>query len=408
MTTIVVALDEPHRGRLAASLERHGARVIALAAAEPAVTSRAGSPGGTWREGELLLVPARADTLTRELVQACDRSGIRVVPIGAGEAAARLAQSFGLIPPLTPEADAREVLSAATAPAPQVPVTASPDHPILAVWGSAGSPGRTTVAIELASHVAVDRSVALVDADTHAPAVAMLLGLADEGPGFAAACRQAQRDALDVQELERVAVPIDDKLRVLTGLNRPSRWPELSEDRVTSALQTCRGWVSATVVDVAAPLDRDEEIVSDLVGPRRNAATIAALQAADAVVAVASADPLGMARFLRGYAQLRETIGTTPVHVVVNRLRPGPLGMDARGQIRRTLDRFAGVREVWFVPNDPRAADAALLAGRAIREVAPRSAFSQAVRRLADDLMPPLTGAASSRHRMRARLRAIA
>jgi len=35
------------------------------------------------------------------------------------------------------------------------------------------------------------------------------------------------------------------------------------------------------VVDVAAPLESDEEIMSDLDGPRRNAATRAALRAAD-------------------------------------------------------------------------------------------------------------------------------
>ena len=41
-----------------------------------------------------------------------------------------------------------------------------------------------------------------------------------------------------------------------------------------------------------SPLERDEEIVSDLDGPRRNAATLAALAAADLVVAVVAADPV--------------------------------------------------------------------------------------------------------------------
>ncbi len=403
MTTIVVALDEPHRSRLAAGLERQGARVIPLAPTEPAVTAVAGSYGGAWRDGDLLVIAARTDTLTRELVQECDRSGIRIVPVGEGEAASRLAQSFGLIPVVSPDAGPREVLSVASAPAPRPVVATSAARPIIAVWGSAGAPGRTTVAIELAAHLARDRPVALVDADTHAPAIALLLGLADEGPGFAAACRQAQRGMLDVHELERVAVPMGENLRVLTGVNRPRRWPELSEDRVRSALQACRAWVAATVVDVASPLDRDEEIVSDLAGPRRNAATIAALQSADAIVAVAAADPVGMARFLRGYPQLRETVGTTPVHVVANRLRPGPLGLDARGQIRRSLDRFAGVRDALFVPHDPRAADSALLAGRAVLEVAPRSALSQAVGRLAEDVCPGSRAHARVRSRRAAR-----
>ena len=53
------------------------------------------------------------------------------------------------------------------------------------------------------------------------------------------------------------------------------------EIRVGAALDHCRAWVDDIVVDVAASLERDEEIVSDLDGPRRNAATHAALAAAD-------------------------------------------------------------------------------------------------------------------------------
>ena len=65
---------------------------------------------------------------------------------------------------------------------------------VIAVWGAAGAPGRTTTAIELACELARDgRRVALIDADAHAPSIAMATGLADEGPGFAAACRQAER-----------------------------------------------------------------------------------------------------------------------------------------------------------------------------------------------------------------------
>jgi MinD-like ATPase involved in chromosome partitioning or flagellar assembly len=172
-------------------------------------------------------------------------------------------------------------------------------------------------------------------------------------------------------------------------VNRPSRWPELSGARVEAALAACRGWADHTVVDVAASLERDEEIVSDLDGPRRNAATLAALRSADLVVAVASADPLGISRFLRAHADLRATIGATPVAVVANRLRPGALGIDARGQVRRTLDRFGGVSDVWFVPTDPRAADAALLAARPIAEVAPRSPITLALRRFAGEAVVP-------------------
>jgi MinD-like ATPase involved in chromosome partitioning or flagellar assembly len=75
------------------------------------------------------------------------------------------------------------------------------------------------------------------------------------------------------------------------------------------------------------------------------------------------------------------TVGGAPVVVVANKLRPGALGIDARGQVRRTLDRFGGIDDVWFLPQDPRSADAALLSGRPIAEIAPKSPFTLAVRR---------------------------
>ena len=139
------------------------------------------------------------------------------------------------------------------------------------------------------------------------------------------------------------------------------------------------------MVDVAAAFDEDDDLLG-LEGPQRHAATAAVLLEADAVVAVLSADPLGVSRFLRGYAELRHLVGDTPVTVVANRVRPGPLGVDARGQIRRTLSRFAGIDEVAFVPQEQRAADAAALHARAIADVSPRSQLVSAVRRIAAGL----------------------
>jgi MinD-like ATPase involved in chromosome partitioning or flagellar assembly len=263
------------------------------------------------------------------------------------------------------------------------------------------------IAMELAVELARGgRHVGLVDADSHAPSIALALGLADEAPGFAAACRQSELGGVDARELTRISAPIGSTgVDVLTGLNRPSRWPELSRSRVTAALAACREWADYTVVDVAAPLERDEEIVSDLDGPRRNAATLAALRAADLVVAVAAADPLGISRFLRAYPELQATIGATPVAVIANRLRPGALGVDARGQVRRTLDRFGGITDVWFVPTDPRAADAALLAARPIADVAPRSPITLALRRFVGEAVAP-AGEASRGIRRPSRRRA--
>lgn len=235
------------------------------------------------------------------------------------------------------------------------------------------------------------RRTALVDTDTVAPALALLLGLSDDAPGVAAACRRAERGALDSAELTRLATTVatgGGDIEVLPGINRPSRWPELSSIRLRATLGACREWSEETIVDVAAAFDADEEVTYDLAGPRRHAATTASLNEADLIIAVASADPLGISRFVREHAELRRLTAPTPVVVVVNQVRPGPLGIDARGQVRRTLERFAGITDVVFLPFDQRAADAALLHARPMTDVAPRSSFLAAVRRLASTLFP--------------------
>jgi MinD-like ATPase involved in chromosome partitioning or flagellar assembly len=398
---VLVAVDEPHGSDLARGLEAEGLVVVGVVPAS-ALAGAAGAPAGAedaLADTDAVVLEVTRTTLEAAVVAACDRRAVRIVPLSSGPTDDRIAEAFGLEPALPLAIEAWRLAERLTSPRAVRPSASvpgerstSPAHPrVIAVWGPPGSPGRSTVAIELAVELARGgRHVGLVDADSHAPSIALALGLADEAPGFAAACRQAELGGLDALELTRISAPLAATgVDVLTGVNRPSRWPELSGARVEAALAACRGWADHTVVDVAASLERDEEIVSDLDGPRRNAATLAALRSADLVVAVAAADPLGISRFLRAHADLRATIGATPVAVVANRLRPGALGIDARGQVRRTLDRFGGVSDVWFVPTDPRAADAALLAARPIAEVAPRSPIALALRRFAGEAVVP-------------------
>ena len=272
----------------------------------------------------------------------------------------------------------------------------SPAPRIIAVWGPAGAPGRTTIAIGLAAELAArGLPVCLVDADTYGGAIAPALGLLDESPGFAAACRLAGNGSLTADELDRVAqrAPVGSavrgahgELRVLTGIGRPHRWPELSAERVTSVLEEGRAWRPIIVVDTGFNLETDEELSSDLLAPRRNAATIAALRAADDIVAVGAADPLGLARLLRTYPDLLEVALTTRVRVVVNRVRSSVLGLDPAGQVRQTLDRFGGVSDAVLIDDDPHTADAALLTARSVVDAAPRSALRDGIARLADTL----------------------
>lgn len=418
MTGIVLALPPERAETLAEELGLAGITVIARMTPEQA--ARLVAHAEELRDAEALLIPAERAWLSAALRGACDRAGVRILTLGDGPAAVRLTHRHGLGTPLPASSSGWDVADALQADdagagrdeigAEELDTAASPNR-LIAVWGPHGAPGRSTLAVQLAALLAApDRGVALVDADTHAPALALMLGLTDDGPGIAAACRRAELGLLDGAELSRLSSPVESSggtVDVLVGINRPTRWPELSATRLQAALDACRTWSAVTLVDVAASLEADEEIISDLDGPRRNAATLTALRSADRIVAVAAADPLGIARFVRGYAELRAEIGDVPVTVAVNKVRPGPLGIDARGQIRRALDRFSGIRDVHFLPFDQRALDAAALHARPVPDVSGRSAFTAAARALAATLLRDEQSPATRRARRRGAAAAV-
>jgi len=260
--------------------------------------------------------------------------------------------------------------------------------PVIAVWGPTGAPGRTTVATTLAAELAA-RGVEtlLVDADTYGGCVAQSLGLLDEAPGVAAACRAADQGLLDLPALSRIAPQVVPGLRVLTGLPKAERWPEVRAAALERVLELSRTLVRVVVIDCGFSLEDDEELSYDTAAPRRNEATLTSLAASDLVVAVSGADPVALQRFVRGLQELGTVPSGEPV-AVVNRVRASAVGSRPESRIADSLQRFAGLGSVRFVPDDPASLDAALLAGRSLVEHAPESPVHRAVADLATSLLP--------------------
>ncbi len=263
--------------------------------------------------------------------------------------------------------------------------------PMTVVWGPTGAPGRTTVAVTLAAQLAAAGiRTLLVDLDTWGASVAQVLGLLDEAPGVAAAARASEQGTLDVPGLARLAPQVVPGLRVLTGIPRADRWPELRAGAVEDVLRLSRGVVEHVVVDVGFSLEDDEELSYDTAAPRRNATTLTALEAADHLLVVGAADPVGLQRLVRAVQELAAVPSPRPT-VVVSKVRASVAGRRPERTIRDVLGRFAGMEEVRFLPWAPDDCDAALLAGRSLVEVAPESALTLAVADLAalvDPRMP--------------------
>lgn len=371
------------------------------------------------QQADLAVVSSEAPGLDASAVQALRRHGVGVVavtPVALREdAEARLARA-GVVAAVSETA--LETLPAAllalggqepartaggTVPAPRVsepaPVdtgngqTASPGR-VVAVWGPVGAPGRTTVATAVAGELARrGRPTLLVDADPHA-SVGQHLGVLDEVSGLLAAARGGTVGL--AERWPGAARRVEDDLAVLTGVPRPERQVELREGVLAEVLgeAAMRGDVVVdTGADLAAPS-----------GWRDGSAGLAveALGAADEVVVVGAADPVGLARLARGLVELREAWSETPVRVVVNRMRPS-LGW-SRSDVAGMVGGFTRVSSLHFLPDDREAVDRALVAGHSVAREG-TSALAAGVRELVDALRPETYAGASAPRRPRLSLR---
>ena len=277
---------------------------------------------------------------------------------------------------------------------------------ITAVWGPSGAPGRTTIALTLAADLAARGiQTLLIDLDTWGASIAQALALIDEAPGVAAAARASEQGTLDRASLSRVAPEVSHGLRVLTGIPKPDRWPELRAAAIEDVLEKSRALVDHIVVDCGFSIEDDEELSYDTAAPRRNATTLTALEASDSLVVVGGADPIGLQRLVRAVQDVGVIPSPEPV-IVVNKVRASATGAKPEKAISDVLGRFAGLEDPVFVPWAPDECDAALLAGRSLVESAPAAPVTRAIARIVDVVRPelaPVSETRASRARARAK-----
>lgn len=390
MARIALALPVELEDRVADEAVRHGHEIVARCVSALELASLVGPLAP-----DVVIVASESRYLTDRVLASCDNAGVRLVALTADDAGRRHAATLGIFESMDAASPWPEIEAAIAGAGrePRPAVNRAGRGTVIAVWGPSGSPGRTTIAIGIAAELAaLGHTVALADVDTHGASIAPALGMLDEAPGFAAACRLAGNDTLTHLELERIAQRYQSPLGgfwVLTGIGRPSRWPELSGERVAAAIRQCRSWVDYTILDTSSSLENDEEISSDLFAPRRNAAAVTAVREADSIVAVGSADPVGLSRFLRAHVDMVETASTNDVTVVMNRIRASAIGMNPNAQVTQTLSRFGGIESPVLVPHDQAGLDGAVLSGRTLADSASRSPARSAIRSLVTSRLVP-------------------
>jgi Flp pilus assembly CpaE family ATPase len=357
------------------------------------------------RTGDVALVSVELRGLALSVVSRLREAGVAVVGLTdpAEEDSERRLRQMGVVSTVSvlgdlaayeaalvrssaePAAEPAALAAGTTAPLePQRAEAATRRATVVAVWGPVGSPGRTTIAVNLAAELAaLGTSALLVDADTYGGCVAQTLAVLDEAPGLAAATRAADHGTLDLAGLARLAPEVMPRLRVLTGIPRSERWTEIRAGALERVLDLARGLADVVVVDCGFSLEDDEELSYDTEAPRRNQATLTTLQVADTLLAVGGCDPVSLQRLVRGLQDLGTVRAPRP-DVVINRVRPGAVGTPPQVRVADAMARFAGIEDLAFVPEDRTACDDALLSGRTLAECAPASPCRLAIRSLAE------------------------
>ena len=251
----------------------------------------------------------------------------------------------------------------------------------VAVWGGPGAPGRTTVASAARGRAwpAAGREVVLIDGDAWAASVAQLLGL-DESPSVTQAARLAG-DGWPAADRRAACSPARRAVPCWSGspvgaLARGAR--AVRGGRCSTRHVNVR---TSSIVDLAAPIEEDEDLVVDRSPYRRNLMTVQALREADDVLLVSAGDPIGLRRGIVAHRTLSSTRGPTSLaarRVVVNRRPTTPRRLqDCSTQVAE----WTGRPPLAFLPTEP-AFDRVVWEGRPLHDIAPRSPWLRELRGL--------------------------
>jgi MinD-like ATPase involved in chromosome partitioning or flagellar assembly len=249
------------------------------------------------------------------------------------------------------------------------------------VWSAAGSPGRSCLVAAFACELAkTGKRILVIDADVHAPSLIQVFGFDQNYSGLSAAIRMQLQGTLDSEAFEQLLLDFEmprQRLKLLAGLTMVNRWPEIGFENLRDLLNFARGLFDFVLVDVGSSLETS--LVDSRMMSERYSATLAALSVADHVVAVTTADVIGLNRFIWASGQLRELKLEGKLHIIVNRLNQDALGKKASGEVAQTIRQFVEHEVAIFIEEDAGLFARALRDGVPINLVGKNSSVKQAV-----------------------------
>ena len=225
---------------------------------------------------------------------------------------------------------------------------------LISVWGINGSPGRTSIAINLSFSLANKNSpTLLIDLDAVAPSVAASLGIVNEVPGISSVIHDALKGRLNIQSFEKNVIEIDSGLHVLTGITNPKRWPELRTEGLIQVLKQASQIYPNIVCDLSAVLPETlDPNLNNLDIFRRFDHIPKVLELSSQVVFVLSANPLALIRSSESLEALSEIYKREPL-IVLNKVNNFNLGSKYESTVEAILGRWSDLIQIQRIPDRP-------------------------------------------------------
>jgi MinD-like ATPase involved in chromosome partitioning or flagellar assembly len=259
---------------------------------------------------------------------------------------------------------------------------------VVVVWGPSGAPGRTTVALSVASVLAKARQrVVLIDGDTVSPSIAPMLGLDGETSGLLAGCRIARgttRDARDI--LARGVTYTGNQLTfsVLTGLVGRTHHQDVDALAYSSLLDTLTSEGYQVVIDVASPITHEP---GDAIGgTRRNGVAITSLERADVLLVVLRAKPVSALRLVREWGSVQHLAPHTNFRILINAVSPHE--QQALVETQHVVWEFTGVSDTTALPFAGEVIAKATAERCTVAEIGPKNNFFQALHPVVREFFP--------------------
>jgi MinD-like ATPase involved in chromosome partitioning or flagellar assembly len=257
----------------------------------------------------------------------------------------------------------------------------APSGQLIAIAGFGGAAGRSTCARELAWQLATaGQRTALVDADTYNPSLQQELLRDASTSGLLDLCRAQETRKLTVDSIGSYIDQLSERLTLVSGLPRSSRWMDLRSSALVGVWSVARSAFENVVADLGPVLENGQALTHETHLPRRHSAALTALEAAGTTVMCARGDAIGISRLIKGFHEFHELFAHTQVHVVVWGSAIAPR------EVSQAISRHTGLSSIVHIERDDDLVKAAHAQGQPGSALKPKSDFARSYAQLAAQL----------------------